>query len=664
VTRSNPYITNRQSRDPFRPDIEGLRAVAVLLVVGCHCGISWCAGGFIGVDVFFVLSGYLITAHLEAEIRATSRINLPRFFARRARRLLPAGALVLLATMLAAAAIFSPQEIAFTAGAARAAGLYVSNVFFDRGASNYFAPDVEINPLLHTWSLGLEEQFYLLWPLLILLANWGAYRLRRSIWILGAVAVLSLICCIYTTRLAATFAFYELPARAWEFAAGGLLALLPVARIPLGAWCAMGFGIAGMVMILGTAVLLDGGAQFPGWIALLPVVGTLATLLAGAGAPQRGISAALGIAPLQFLGARSYSWYLWHWPFVVFSGILFPGISVGGKVGSAIASLSLAALTYRYVERPIRENPYLGTRARLSLAVAAGATLLTLAASWTLMEYGREQLSLDQRFAAIGAATADVADISAKACWSEGFSFEAKVCEFGTLGATKTVVLFGDSHAIQWVNPMRTAANLEAWRLITILRPGCAASDINPHRWSAGDDHCKEWRTHAIDKIIAMHPSAVVMASYNGSTLRGDSITSTLMPTDEIRLGTRRTLEKLLRAGVPIVLLRDTPLPPFNIPGCVARRVVRGKSCDFDAFKALNGAAFAAERAAADGLRNIYFLDMDDLICPGSFCPATQAGLPVYRDENHLTGTFAETLAPSLRARLFKLLGNTSYSTP
>jgi peptidoglycan/LPS O-acetylase OafA/YrhL len=656
----------RQPRDSFRPDIEGLRAVAVLLVVGCHCGFSWCAGGFVGVDVFFVLSGYLITGLLAAEFRTTSRIDLPRFFARRARRLLPACALVVIVTTLAAGALFAPHEIAFTARAAAAAGLYVSNVFFDRTASNYFAPNVEGNPLLHTWSLGVEEQFYLVWPLLILLCFRGRARIQRSIWTLAAISALSLVLSICLTRLAATVAFYELPARAWEFAAGGLLALVPVSKGAVSDRIAVACGITGIVLILGSAVLINGGSGFPGWMALFPVIGTLATLFAGAHAPRRGVSAALSVAPLQFIGTRSYAWYLWHWPFVVFAGILFPGIAAGGKVGAAIAALVIAALTFRFVERPIRENQCLIIRSGLSLGGAAAATLVTIAASWSLMVFARQQQAVDKRFEAIGAAATDFGNLP-QTCFSEGRSFEAKVCEFGASSASKTLVLFGDSHAMQWVNAMRTATDQEAWRLITIVRPGCAASDINPHNLSTAADHCKEWRAQAIDKIIALHPSAIVMASYNGATVRGDSITQTLMSAEEIRSGTRRTLEKLAAAGIAVVVLRDTPLPPFDVPACVARRMMRklraGESCDFDAAVALNAAAFSAEQSAADGLTNIHFLDLDDLICPGHLCPATQREIIVYRDDNHLTGTFAEALAPTVRARLFQLLRITPAAT-
>ncbi len=656
----NSKATAHQFGSFFRPDVEGLRAVAVLLVVCRHCGISWCPGGFVGVDVFFVLSGYLITGLLAAEYRATSRIHLLRFYARRARRLLPACALVLLATTLFAALVFSPQEIAFTGRAARAAALYMSNVFFDQSAADYFSPNVEGNPLLHTWSLGLEEQFYLVWPMLILAANRGPGGKQRSIWILSAVVAFSFTYCLYLTQHSPTVAFYELPARAWEFAAGGLLALLPVPRTPVStSWPVWG-GIGGMALILGTGLLFKGGAGFPGWIAVLPVAGTLAALFAGATAPQRGISAGLSVAPLQFIGARSYSWYLWHWPFVVFAGTLFPGVSVGGKILAAIASLLAAAFTFTFVERPIRANPYLGARSALTLGAAAGATLLTVAASWALLHFG-EELTTDRRLESISAATTDVADISPKACWSQGATAEVRICEFGASGSPRSVVLFGDSHAIQWFNPFRTAANAKAWRLITVLRPGCAASDINPHHSSAVYKECNEWRTRAIEKIVAIHPSAVVMASYNGAIFRGFRAEE-LMSTEELRLGTRRTLEGLARAGVPIIVIRDTPIPPFDIPACVVRRefprLHAVESCDFDASVALNGAAFSAERAAAAGLTSVYFLDLSDLICPGRSCPATQHGQLIYRDDNHLTGTFAETLAPAIQMRLFQLLDN------
>jgi hypothetical protein len=297
----------------------------------------------------------------------------------------------------------------------------------------------------------------------------------------------------------------------------------------------------------------------------------------------------------------------------------------------------------------------------LSLRLAAGVILLTAGAAWALVLYG-QQRSLDATFRSITAATTDIADLSQQACVSQGLSPEVKTCVFGPADAPRAIVLFGDSHAVQWFNPMRTAAGMQAWRLVTVLKSGCAASDINPHALATPADVCREWRSRAVDTIVTLHPAAGVMASYTGATLRGFRSEDPLS-TDELRLGTRRTLQKLSGAGFPIVVLRDSPLPPSDIPACVARRALRqpdgGAGCDFAASTALNEPAFAAERAAGEGLPGVYYLSLSDLICPGSSCPATQHGLLVYRDDNHLTGAFAESLAPILRTRLFQLLRDT-----
>lgn len=256
---------------------------------------------------------------------------------------------------------------------------------------------------------------------------------------------------------------------------------------------------------------------------------------------------------------------------------------------------------------------------------------LSITSSMSLLAFEQYQLLKDHRFQVISAATNDIGDLP-RNCFGVGPSIDVKVCEFGTAGS-HSVVLFGDSHAMQWFNPLLTVAKLEGWRLITVLRAGCAASDTNPQHISATVDHCKHWRTKAMQAIIAMHPSAVVMASYDGVTLRGDTDPAPMLSTDEIRSGTRRTLQALAPARAPIIVLRDTPLPPFNIPACIMRLIDRpqsGGSCDFDATVALNGAAFSAEQAAAEGLTQIYFLDMDDLICPGKYCPASQDGVPIY----------------------------------
>ncbi len=395
---------------------------------------------------------------------------------------------------------------------------------------------------------------------------------------------------------------------------------------------------------------------------MVPVAGTLLILSAGDAEPHRGMSALLGTAPLRFLGARSYSWYLWHWPFVVFAELLLPASSVAQRIEAAFASLLMAALTYRWIEQPIRTSRYLARRPNWSLCAAAGAALLTVGTSAALASFGQREMTLDAKYKVIQAATVDYG-FAALECYADGPSakaLEAKVCEFGDPRATRTLVLFGDSHAMQWINAMRKAADAEGWRLVTLVKPGCAASDINPHNLAGPSDSCKLWRAQAIEKIVDLAPYAVVMASYNGATVRGDMLTPSLMPVDEVRTGTRSILLKLRAAGIRVVVLRDSPLPPFDVPACLGRAIGQAHPtadpCQFDASSAVNAAAFEAERAASEGLTNVYNLDMDDLICPGAACPAVQHGRIVYRDENHLAGSYAESLAGELAMRLSRVL--------
>jgi peptidoglycan/LPS O-acetylase OafA/YrhL len=645
---------NRSSA--FRPDIEGLRAVAILLVVACHCGISWCSGGFIGVDVFFVLSGYLITSLLVAEIRRTSRIDLPRFYARRARRLLPALLLVLLVTLAAALVIQAPGELNFTGRAARATALYISNIFFDVNASNYFAPDVESNPFLHTWSLGVEEQFYLFWPLLVVLGiRVGATR-RALGTLMSAVAVVSLLFCIWSTAHHSTTAFYQLPARAWEFAFGGLLAGASLPKLGAVVWSAVGW--IGLAAILATAYLLQDDSGFPGWVATIPALGTVAVLAAGVALPGRGVCILLDVRPMQYIGARSYSWYLWHWPFIVFSVAIAPAIPVAAKVIIAAASLAAAALTYRFLEQPVRHNPQLARRTALSLALA-GTTAIGTAALALLVMRLSDGLASRPSIRPIVAAGADVADMAREKCVSLGQSTVVRTCTFGDPASATEVALFGDSHALQWFNALERLARESGWRLVTVIKPGCAASDIQPKIRSAAV--CDTWRAKALETIIAQHPALVVVGSFT-SRFGQDKSAQSDPELKRLTLGTRAMLDQLTRAGLNVALLRDTPLPPFDVPTCLARSTLHhwlgAGSCEFDRDAALSPRVFAAEKRATDGMPGVHILDLTDQICPARVCPVILHNVIVYRDRTHLTGTFAGSLAPTMGRRLTEVLAS------
>jgi len=641
----------------FRPDIEGLRGIAVLIVVAFHYGIPGVSGGFVGVDVFFVLSGYLITGLLVDEIQKSSRLSLLHFYARRVRRLLPASALTLVLTLGIGAVVLAPTELVFAGRAARATALYVSNVFFARNAADYFAPNVESNPMLHTWSLAVEEQFYLCWPLLIM----SGLQLMRSrlalVIILSGLTVVSLTTCVWFTARGGTFAFYQLPARAWEFGAGGLLALSSSSklRVPRTGWVALGW--VGVLTILGSAFTISSGAGFPGLIALAPVLGTIVALGAGAELPSGGVGILLNSAPLQFLGKLSYSWYLWHWPFLVLSKAFFPNISMAGRAGVAVVSLLVAAITHHFVENPIRFHPYLIARPGRAMYLAMSITVCSLAAATLCMKYA-DALASTSEMKRISDAVNDVAAMPRQECVTLGESPEVKTCEFGAPAGALRIVLFGDSHAIQWFNPLRRMSEANGWKLTTVVKSGCPATDTKPPGSTPGFlTSCDKWRADAIRKIVSLQPTAVLIGNASVYLNRQDKPGISI---EQWRAATARTLHSLAAGGVRVALLRDTPRPWFDVPTCLARSLRHswypGGSCAMDESTVVDPAVFDAEKAAARDLQNVYFIDMTEQLCHNNVCSAVQNGQIIYRDESHLTGSFADRLTPVLEQRLLTIL--------
>ena len=590
----------------FRPDIEGLRGLAVLIVVLFHCGIPGFSGGFIGVDVFFVLSGFLITGLLVAEIEKTSKLDLLQFYARRVRRLLPASALTLIVTLLIGAVILAPHELDVAGHASRAVALYVSNIFFDINAGDYFAPDVKSNPLLHTWSLAVEEQFYLLWPLLVLVSLRWLKSMKALVLVLFGSTTISLGIGVWFTGSGNTFAFYGLPARAWEFGTGGLAVLLScnTLKIPSGWWLA--FGWLGFLGILGSAHFIAGDTGFPGWIALIPVMGTVASLISGTTHPNRGIGVVLDSAPLQMLGKLSYSWYLWHWPFLVFSAALLPNISIAGKTGAAVASLAVAAISYYFVEKPIRFHPsLLKRRSSFSLGLAGVVTLGSLGAGLLAMWFA-SQLATKPEMMPITAAINDITRLPRQDCVSHMQSTEVKMCHFGDMSSDINIVLFGDSHAIQWFNPLQRVAESNKWKLTTVVKSSCPAFDIKPHGHSAGIlATCARWRAESLQRIVALRPTIVFIGNLTSSLGQRDrSNPGNTIPLGDLQEGVRRTLQAL--TGLRVVVMRDTPYFPYDIPTCLARSARHtwypGGLCQADQSSVLNAAVFESEQAGARGL--------------------------------------------------------------
>ncbi|MCJ7711209.1 MAG: acyltransferase [Chloroflexi bacterium] len=375
----------------FRRDLEGLRGVAVLLVLLYHARVPFVRGGYVGVDVFFVLSGFLITGIIVRELMGTGRLSLSRFYARRARRLLPAAALVLVVTMIASAILLPPLRVPGVAADTISAALYVSNIRFAVQATDYLGAELAQSPVLHFWSLSVEEQFYIFWPTLLAVAAGAAFLrgrpgvgVRRLAIVLAAVLVVSLGLSIWLTDANQPWAFFSLPTRAWELALGGLLALPGATRwVPSRMVAPAGW--IGLALIVAAGVAFDTSVAFPGIAALVPTIGAALVIAAGlpsgpARSSKYAASRVLGLSPMRFLGLISYSLYLWHWPVLV-----LPEAAVGEAlrwpVRLALVGLAIVAATatQRWVEDPIRRGRFIGLKTRRSLALAGGLSVAVVA---------------------------------------------------------------------------------------------------------------------------------------------------------------------------------------------------------------------------------------------------------------------------------------------
>jgi peptidoglycan/LPS O-acetylase OafA/YrhL len=640
----------------FRADVEGLRGVAILSVVAYHCGLPWIAGGFVGVDIFFVLSGYLITRLIVAEIERDGRLDVLRFYARRVRRLLPAAALTLAVTLGAGSALFAPDELEFAARAGRASAAYLGNVFFAVNAADYFAPRVERNPLVHMWSLAVEEQFYLFWPLVLVSGLVWMRSMRALVTSIAAITVGSLVACIWLTADDATTAFYLLPTRAWEFGVGGLLSLgLWQQRLSrrAGVWA----GWVGLALVMTSFVVITKESAFPGWLAILPAIGTCGMLLAGAVTPGAGVSALLSAMPLQRLGALSYSWYLWHWPFLVFAIVLVPELSAAGKVAAVLLALIAAGASFRLVENPLRYHPALVHRPVASLAVGAALTIVCFVGAAQARDFA-QVLERNPAIRNFSLAAADNGRLPHSACMADGTDSSVRPCRFGVADSPTRVVLFGDSHAMHWFNPIESIAAQRRWTLTTLLKSGCGAADLDagePPRDQRASS-CDTWRRDAIDSIIRWRPDLVILGTATNLTHVDRREWS-----HRVHDGMRDLLTALVSRGLRVVVMRDVPRFVFDVPDCLARATRLswnvGTWCQGSLASNVNAEAFAAEQDAARGLTGVSFVDTLPALCAQDVCETVAKGRVMYRDDNHLTGAFAETLRPLIEPQLAAALG-------
>lgn len=409
-----PSSTTLQVRPAFRGDLEGMRAIAVLAVVLYHAGLPWLGGGFIGVDIFFTLSGFLITGVLLQRKKPDGAADLRQFYARRIRRLLPMAVLVLVLTTIVSAIVLPPLQARSVLTDARWTALYAFNLRLAGQGTDYLTATADPSPLQHYWSLGVEEQFYLLWPALLALVLWlarhgssspgdaGARRLVR--WTLGAVAAGSFLLSLGWTYSAPPWAFFSLPTRAWQLAVGGLLALGPPALLR-SRRVAVPLGWAGLVLIVAACHLVSAARTYPGTAALAPVLGCAAVIAAGQSGGRAGVDRLLAISPLRAVGRISYSWYLWHWPlFILAPAILGRPLTTTDRVLLVVLGAALATVSLVAVENPLRFSTRLRAP-RMAFALAAvmtvAALVVTVGAAARLPRLGGSGEAATVTFAAV-----------------------------------------------------------------------------------------------------------------------------------------------------------------------------------------------------------------------------------------------------------------------
>lgn len=672
-------------RSAFRPDIEGLRAVAVLAVLAFHAGVPGTAGGFVGVDVFFVISGYLITGLLVREAVTTGRIRLGDFFSRRARRLLPSAAVVLGAVAVAGAWLTVPLRRADLEYDVVAAALSVANWRFVSQQTDYLAAGHGQSPLLHFWSLAVEEQFYLFWaPLLAVIVLCAARAVRRGRAVRSAVALVaaplvlgSFALSLYWTGHSVSLAYLGTPSRVWQFGVGALLALLPWHLMrgprPLRLLC----GWAGAAAIGWCVVSYDASTPYPGYAALVPTLATAAVILAAIpGRGERNAQGAYGVGRLlsgrapRAVGRLSYTLYLWHWPVLVLAEARFGALGWPAKTALTLAAVLPALATMRWVEQPLRRSRTVSELPRRGLSVGVSAIVLPVVlalvvGSTTLHLLGpatpgdmkglppgaASGPSLLTRTA--GAPLADGPVVPSPVQARKDFPPDAPCevapavtsspdCLFGAVDSPDRIVLLGDSHAGQWFSPMLALASERGWALQELVKQGCPLPRLEVHNPQLGRAYreCDTWRADALDRLRQQpKPRLIVIASLNRYTADAKLLAE----------GWEKTLEPLRAIGAPIVYLEDTPVPGTDIPACVSGSPESPGACAFGRADAWQPDPLA-RRIASGALPGVRGISVNPVLCPGDgpTCPAVVDRILLYRDDAHLTNVAAVVLTPRL----------------
>lgn len=608
------------------PQIQALRALAAVLVLIYHA--KWLDGGYIGVDIFYVISGYLITGILIRELEATKTIALVAFYARRTKRLLPSSFVVIVATALVGYLAF-PASARETFGRDLiAASTYISNFLFALWENDYQNLDTTPSPFIHFWSLAVEEQFYLFWPFLILIL----YRIgqKRAVFY-GVLATLatSFLFSLYLTDRSPIWSFYILPTRAWELAAGALLVFIPELKKhrPV-------LALVGIISISISALIYNETTAFPGFAAIAPVGATVLLLATRSKWPTL-LNLIGNSAPVQWLGAISYPLYLWHWPVLV-----IPAIYMGKElnaiqiIGLLILTAILADMTHRYIESPLRSISL--TNGRVLKSAGAATLSLVLLGSVIYWQYS-DAITFGN------GSSYSLAEVRSKpinnndGCHIHIRQTVSPRCEYGDLSSQKTIVIYGDSHAAQWLPALDLIGKSRGIKIVSLTKSACPSAEVIKELSSQYDiADCQAFRDSSVARINSLQPLAVIMTGMQPFTAPNSKASSRSW----WLAGEAKAFERIKSATKFPIYLSDTPLPRVDIPECLAD--AGGVKCD---------GARPVSPEVAPGLIPI---DPTPWLCT-QICPAVIDGVIAYRDKSHLTVQMSKKLSVQLDKALSEL---------
>lgn len=667
----------------YRADVDGLRALAIVPVVLFHIHLSAFPGGYVGVDIFFVISGYLITAILFREMKA-GRFSLLDFYDRRIRRIFPALFVVLVATTLAAVFIMVPSDLLLYARSLRATTLFFSNIYFSKNL-NYFQPEADLNPLLHTWSLAVEEQFYIIFPLLLFaLIRWVRPNLLRPIILVLIVASLAHA----EIRLSRNpiESFFSLPTRAWELLIGSALALglVPLVTPRKGAF----LSLAGLALIVAAIAFYDRHTRFPGLAALAPCLGAALILHGGASGANGMVQRMLASPVPVFFGRISYSLYLWHWPLLVLLAY-YLGRRLSSTEGLMVAALSvgLASLSLFYVEAPFRKTrrpgasrwaPVWAGGAAMALVVAFALTAIARDGRfWPMSDFARQADALARaqdpfmswcsaplsgpmrmptrpecvigKSAPMSEPTSEPASAQASAAASGAVPEQAAAPAFD-------VLLWGDSHASSLMAGLGEAATKAGASIRLVMLPACPPLNgvVTLHESIKGlERQCPAFNRGVLELIGETRPKLVVMAGRwlpwttlpSGFAIRDGN--DRYLSVEEARAafvrGLTHNVDVVTRLGIPVVLVGQVPEVGYSPPHCITRAAFSGADTSHclaqDRAKAMAGLAYSNEVLLDLAKRNplVTTVLLSDRFCGKETCPTMEAGELLYRDPNHLS---------------------------